>query len=258
MSVQFFLIRNNATIEILWWLSGLRIQCGHCCGAGLIPGPGTSAWRRCGQKYIYNNKIKKKYVFISFLWYWFWGDSCFFLIMSEPLRWSKLKPPTQKKEVRDYIFKRCLPELLTHLILLNSLYETSSSLACKFFRQALHLTFPPLGPRCLRLFPEPTNCSANIIHRKYSCLYSGSWDKGKGLLLSSHFMPHSSQCLLLLLLLFFLPPFLFLNISFLRHKKMRIWICKKYFWEFPLWHNGTGSILGGLGCRLDPQPSTVG
>ena len=24
-----------------WWLSGLRIQHCHCCGIGLIPGPGA-------------------------------------------------------------------------------------------------------------------------------------------------------------------------------------------------------------------------
>ena len=28
--------------------------------------------------------------------------------------------------------------------------------------------------------------------------------------------------------------------------------------EFPLWHNGIGSISAEPGCRFDPQPSTVG
>ena len=30
------------------------------------------------------------------------------------------------------------------------------------------------------------------------------------------------------------------------------------YWEFPLWHKGMGSVSGTLGCRLNPQPSTVG
>ena len=43
------------------WCSGLRIWChscgsGYCSGAGLIPGPGTSSCRGCGQK-----KKKKKW-----------------------------------------------------------------------------------------------------------------------------------------------------------------------------------------------------
>ena len=32
------------------WLSGLRIQCCHCCGMGLIPGPRTSTYHKCSQK----------------------------------------------------------------------------------------------------------------------------------------------------------------------------------------------------------------
>ena len=28
--------------------------------------------------------------------------------------------------------------------------------------------------------------------------------------------------------------------------------------EIPLWSSGIGSILGVLGCRLDPQPGTAG
>ena len=28
--------------------------------------------------------------------------------------------------------------------------------------------------------------------------------------------------------------------------------------EFPLWHNRISGILGALGLRFDPQPSTVG
>ena len=31
----------------------LRIQCCHCCALGLIPGPGTSAWCKIGQKIKY-------------------------------------------------------------------------------------------------------------------------------------------------------------------------------------------------------------
>ena len=30
------------------WLSGLRIQCCHCSGASLIPGPETSTYNRYG------------------------------------------------------------------------------------------------------------------------------------------------------------------------------------------------------------------
>ena len=35
---------------IPWWHSGLRIWHCHCCGAGLIPGPGTSTCHGLGQK----------------------------------------------------------------------------------------------------------------------------------------------------------------------------------------------------------------
>ena len=46
----------NYVLEVLLWNTGLRIQCchcsslGHCHGAGLIPGPGTSTYLRCSQK----------------------------------------------------------------------------------------------------------------------------------------------------------------------------------------------------------------
>ena len=49
--------------RIPWWPSGLRIQhchcyrLGHCCGAGLIPGPGTSTCCWHGRK---NKKKKEK------------------------------------------------------------------------------------------------------------------------------------------------------------------------------------------------------
>ena len=33
---------KNQLVGVLWWLSELRIWCGHCCGTGSIPGPGTS------------------------------------------------------------------------------------------------------------------------------------------------------------------------------------------------------------------------
>jgi len=32
-----------------WWPSRLKIWCYHCCGVGLIPGPGTSACCRYGK-----------------------------------------------------------------------------------------------------------------------------------------------------------------------------------------------------------------
>ena len=52
----------QGTEGVPWWLSGLKMQHCHCCGsgqfcgAGSIPGPGTSACCRCGQK----KKKKKK------------------------------------------------------------------------------------------------------------------------------------------------------------------------------------------------------
>ena len=33
------------TPGVPWWLSGLRSQCCHCCGSGLIPGLGTPVCR---------------------------------------------------------------------------------------------------------------------------------------------------------------------------------------------------------------------
>ena len=33
-----------------WWLSGLKIQCCHCCGSGSILGLGTSECHGCSQK----------------------------------------------------------------------------------------------------------------------------------------------------------------------------------------------------------------
>ena len=38
-----------------WWCSGLRIWHRHCCGAGTIPGPGTSTFHGYSQKIIDNN-----------------------------------------------------------------------------------------------------------------------------------------------------------------------------------------------------------
>ena len=35
-------------------------------------------------------------------------------------------------------------------------------------------------------------------------------------------------------------------------------VSKRLGREFPLWCNGIGSVLGVLGHRFDPQPSTVG
>ena len=44
----YFKVKN---IGVPWWFSGLRIQCRHCCGSGmLIPGLGTSASCRHSQK----------------------------------------------------------------------------------------------------------------------------------------------------------------------------------------------------------------
>ena len=40
------------------WLRGLRIWCCHCCGPGLVPGPGTSTCCRCVQTFYF--LIKKK------------------------------------------------------------------------------------------------------------------------------------------------------------------------------------------------------
>ena len=47
---------NKIKQRIPWWLSGFRIGCchrcgsGHCCGMGLIPGPGNAACCGSGQK----------------------------------------------------------------------------------------------------------------------------------------------------------------------------------------------------------------
>ena len=47
---------SNIVPGVPLWHSGLRIWCchcsslGHCCGAGSIPGPGTSICYGCGQK----------------------------------------------------------------------------------------------------------------------------------------------------------------------------------------------------------------
>jgi len=32
---------NRQEEEVPWWLSWVWIQCGHCCGEGSIPSPGT-------------------------------------------------------------------------------------------------------------------------------------------------------------------------------------------------------------------------
>ena len=52
----FSLIHRYPYTGVPWWHQGLRIQhfhcssSGHCCGVELIPGPGTSTCRGCGQK----------------------------------------------------------------------------------------------------------------------------------------------------------------------------------------------------------------
>ena len=46
----FLLLSCKNALGVPWWLSGLRIWHGHCCGVCLIPGPGTSACRGSGQK----------------------------------------------------------------------------------------------------------------------------------------------------------------------------------------------------------------
>ena len=43
--------------EVPWWPSRLMKQRSHCCGTGLIPGPGTSACSGCSQKT--NKQIQK-------------------------------------------------------------------------------------------------------------------------------------------------------------------------------------------------------
>ena len=44
---------KNSYIYAPWWLSGLRMWWCHCCGSGLIPGPGISACHRHSpNKYI--------------------------------------------------------------------------------------------------------------------------------------------------------------------------------------------------------------
>ena len=51
-------VGEGELLGIPWWLHGLRIWCCYCCdsgyssGAGLIPGPGTSAYRGRGQKKV--------------------------------------------------------------------------------------------------------------------------------------------------------------------------------------------------------------
>ena len=53
---------KKKSLGVPWWLSRLGIQCchyyglGHCCGAGLIPDPGTSAC--CGHSKKQTNKQK--------------------------------------------------------------------------------------------------------------------------------------------------------------------------------------------------------
>ena len=41
---------NKTLLGVPWWLSGLRIWHCHCCGPGLMPGPGPSPCHQCGQK----------------------------------------------------------------------------------------------------------------------------------------------------------------------------------------------------------------
>ena len=49
---------------VLWWLRRIRIPCchcygsGHCCGAGLILGPGPFTCHKCGQKKTQKTKSK--------------------------------------------------------------------------------------------------------------------------------------------------------------------------------------------------------
>ena len=44
---------NMYSLGVPLWLSGLRIQCSHCCDVGSVPGLGTSSCPRHSQKYIY-------------------------------------------------------------------------------------------------------------------------------------------------------------------------------------------------------------
>ena len=62
--------QKKSIYGVPWWLSGLKIQCcpcsglGHCCGVGLIPGPGTSICCRRGQK-IKKKKKKQEHLLSS-------------------------------------------------------------------------------------------------------------------------------------------------------------------------------------------------
>ena len=49
---------------VSWWLKGLRIQCSHCCGLGLVPGSGTSAYAVGAAK---KKKKKKKTGWLHYL-----------------------------------------------------------------------------------------------------------------------------------------------------------------------------------------------
>ena len=47
MDLRFMV--SNLLHQYMWWCSMLRIQCCCSCGAGLIPGLGTSTCHRCGK-----------------------------------------------------------------------------------------------------------------------------------------------------------------------------------------------------------------
>ena len=57
---------EKGKLEVLLWLSGLRVwHCprsglGHCCGSGLIPGPGTYICRGAAKKKKKRKENKKE------------------------------------------------------------------------------------------------------------------------------------------------------------------------------------------------------
>ena len=51
---------KEETTGVPWWLSGLKIWCCFCCGAGSIPSLGTSACLGCGQRKRKRKKRERK------------------------------------------------------------------------------------------------------------------------------------------------------------------------------------------------------
>ena len=49
-------------LRVSWWLNGLKIQCCHCGGSGLIPGPGTADM-------VKKKKKPSNYIVMNSCWY---------------------------------------------------------------------------------------------------------------------------------------------------------------------------------------------